>query len=404
MDALKCFVLMPFSDDFTFVYELGIKPVLKELESRTSLRFPVERADERLSLRHDKAQEVTRKIKEADLAIIDVTGESPNVLWEMGVCHALEKHTVILSQSADNLPFYLRSMDVFVYNFSYRGMEQMRKSLALKLLSLLDDLQRDRRTLLFDRDFKRLNDGVQYGLSKIDQNSILRNLAMGEIKRLYGRIIGLQQGKFDLRNEKPNKEIIEYFCDYIRQLTGEESEYHTVSDYKFWMEITDQGGNFEFLNSNIQAARALATINRVFLVNAHEYPGETVKDNEIFRRILSTYWTDTQPYSSGLQEKSGVENTPLQRITTKIFFSKNYERDYNTYKNFGILRKATEYLLFKPNYLKDGRMEKTDFVYFDKQKPDTPGFKDNWEKIQIYYTNFNILWEKSEILSEKHFT
>lgn len=404
MNVLQCFVLMPFSDDFTFVYEMGIKPALKELENKTSFRFPVERADERLCLKLDKVQEITRKIKEADLAIIDITGESSNVLWEMGFCHALEKHTVILSQSADNLPFYLRSTDVFVYNFSYRGMEQMRKNLARKLLSLLDDLQRNRRTLLYDRDFKRLNAGVQDGLSKINQNSILRNLAMGEINRLYGRIIGLQQGKFDLRNEKPNKEIIEYFCDYIQQLTGEESEYNTVSAYNFWMEITDQGVNFKFLNSNIQAAMALARIKRVFLVNADDFPRGTVKNNKIFQQILSTYWTETQPYSSGVQEKSGDENTPLQRITTKIFFSKNYEHDYNTYKNFGILRKATEYLLFEPNYLKDGRMEKTDFVYYDKQKPDTPGFKDNWRKIQIFYTNFNILWEKSEILLEKHFT
>ena len=47
---------------------------------------------------------------------------------------------------------------------------------------------------------------------------MLRNLVLGEFKRLSNRIERLKDGYFDLRNKKPMIEVIKYYTDYVTQL------------------------------------------------------------------------------------------------------------------------------------------------------------------------------------------
>ena len=46
------------------------------------------------------------------------------------------------------------------------------------------------------------------------------------------------RGQFDLRNEKPNREIIEYYVDYLSQLDSADCGFDTVTFFSFWEEIT----------------------------------------------------------------------------------------------------------------------------------------------------------------------
>jgi len=101
------FVIMPFAANFDDVFRLLIIPALAGYE--------VVRADSRLDER-GILEKIMTGIEEADLVIADVTGTNPNVMYELGVAHALGKPTVMLARSADQLPFDIRAYQVHQYS------------------------------------------------------------------------------------------------------------------------------------------------------------------------------------------------------------------------------------------------------------------------------------------------
>jgi hypothetical protein len=117
------FVLMPFSAEFDAAYNMFIKPGLEDIG------FSIVRADDMLNQRNIM-QDVISNIAEADLIVADLTGSNPNVFYELGIAHALEKPTILLTQSVEELPFDLRSYRVLVYQTHFAKIDNARKDLA----------------------------------------------------------------------------------------------------------------------------------------------------------------------------------------------------------------------------------------------------------------------------------
>jgi nucleoside 2-deoxyribosyltransferase len=59
--------------------------------------------------------QVEKEIGVADFVIADVTDNNPNVLWELGFAHALERPSVILSQDIGQAPFDFRDFRMIQY-------------------------------------------------------------------------------------------------------------------------------------------------------------------------------------------------------------------------------------------------------------------------------------------------
>lgn len=95
------FVLMPFDEAFADVYQELIKPPFEELG------YEVQRADS-LFNQQQILKDVVKGIADADLVVADVTGLNGNVLYELGLAHALGKRTVMITQQIEELPFDLR--------------------------------------------------------------------------------------------------------------------------------------------------------------------------------------------------------------------------------------------------------------------------------------------------------
>jgi len=95
------FVLMPFDASFTDVYDTLVKRPLE------GIGFEVRRADS-LFNQQQILKDVVKGIADATLVIADVTGLNENVLYELGLAHALGKRTVMITQALDELPFDLR--------------------------------------------------------------------------------------------------------------------------------------------------------------------------------------------------------------------------------------------------------------------------------------------------------
>lgn len=105
------FVLMPFDKAFDDIYKIGIK------ETANSLKILAERVDEQI-FREGILERIYRQIELADLIVADMTGQNPNVFYEVGYAHAKGKLCILLTQNADDIPFDLKHHRHIVYGNS----------------------------------------------------------------------------------------------------------------------------------------------------------------------------------------------------------------------------------------------------------------------------------------------
>lgn len=84
-------------------------------------------------------EDIRRAIKEADLMIADLSGENANVAYEVGIGDTIEpgKRVLLLSTSADDVPFDLRARRVLIYEYTPLGCKQFVKELTESVSAML---------------------------------------------------------------------------------------------------------------------------------------------------------------------------------------------------------------------------------------------------------------------------
>lgn len=105
----KCFVIMPFEDNLNEYYFRLVKPAME------SKGYEVKRADEIYGNRAI-IDDITSEIKNSDILVADATGKNPNVNYELGYAHALNKEVIIITQALNDIPFDYRHRRAIVYN------------------------------------------------------------------------------------------------------------------------------------------------------------------------------------------------------------------------------------------------------------------------------------------------
>jgi hypothetical protein len=98
IDDKLCFVLMPFGQPFDSYYEKIIKPAVSDAG------LAALRSDE---IRGRKAivKDIWERIWATRLVVADVTGQNPNVNYELGLCDALGVPAIIIAGDVADLPF-----------------------------------------------------------------------------------------------------------------------------------------------------------------------------------------------------------------------------------------------------------------------------------------------------------
>lgn len=105
------FVLMPFDKQFDDIYQLGIKAACKDLN------VYCERIDEQI-FTESILDRIYNQINKADIIIADMTGRNPNVFYETGFSHALQKKVILLTQNVEDIPFDLKHYSHIIYGSS----------------------------------------------------------------------------------------------------------------------------------------------------------------------------------------------------------------------------------------------------------------------------------------------
>lgn len=111
---------MPFAEELSDVYRYLISDGLN------NAGYDVKRADDILS-QNNILSDIVSGIYSSELIIADLTGSNPNVYYELGIAHALNKNVILLTQDIEELPFDLRSYRVVSYSMHFSKMNQAKE-------------------------------------------------------------------------------------------------------------------------------------------------------------------------------------------------------------------------------------------------------------------------------------
>lgn len=123
IDNSLCFVLMPFEKKFDAIYEKIIKKVVED-----DCSYKCKRADEIFGTK-PIIEDIWEYIRKAKFLISELTNKNPNVYYELGIAHALEKDVILITQNIDNVPFDLRHYRCLIYEDSIVGAELLGQGL-----------------------------------------------------------------------------------------------------------------------------------------------------------------------------------------------------------------------------------------------------------------------------------
>jgi hypothetical protein len=119
-------VMMPFSPRFDTVYQQVIRPAVETVGLRP-LRADDERTPGKIMDR------VYQMIRCSSVVIADLTGLNRNVIYEVGLAHALHRPVILLTQTVTKLTFDIQHLRVLPYSAHARHFPAMRQKLARAL-------------------------------------------------------------------------------------------------------------------------------------------------------------------------------------------------------------------------------------------------------------------------------
>ncbi len=109
---MKCFVIMPFATAFDPVFDVVKKVATSAVPGAVFECYWLKDVKSAGRITDD----ILIGLHEAAFCIANVSGHTPNVMWETGYAMALGKPTILIGQDIDELPFDLKSHRVLKYS------------------------------------------------------------------------------------------------------------------------------------------------------------------------------------------------------------------------------------------------------------------------------------------------
>ncbi|MCL2415095.1 MAG: nucleoside 2-deoxyribosyltransferase [Bacteroidales bacterium] len=126
----KAFVVMQFTEEYNELYNEVIKPVCEDYG------IECERADD-YHTTNMIIEDIVASIISASVVIAEITPDNPNVFYEVGYSHAINKPTILLCEKKKTkLPFDLSSFRTLFYDNTIAGKTQVEKKLRKYLQTI----------------------------------------------------------------------------------------------------------------------------------------------------------------------------------------------------------------------------------------------------------------------------
>ena len=121
-------VMMPFDARFNPIYAM-----LRAAAADAGMEC--QRADD-IWVHDHIIQDVVSLISSASVVVCDLTGRNANVFYEMGIAHVLGKDVIMITQSAQDVPFDVAHIRHIRYLPNGEGLEQLRGEVRRRLEGL----------------------------------------------------------------------------------------------------------------------------------------------------------------------------------------------------------------------------------------------------------------------------
>lgn len=138
----SCFVIMPFSETlpqhteeyWCDHFENFIKPAVEN--ARLGFRCERSRATTTNIVR-----DIMHNLHKAYVVLADITDWNPNVMYELGVRHALRTRTILIAEEGTKIPFDLEQYGVLFYESSptKKGIKEFSDGIRERLQKILDN-------------------------------------------------------------------------------------------------------------------------------------------------------------------------------------------------------------------------------------------------------------------------
>lgn len=123
------FVITPFGDDFIALFN--------ELKEHFKEKYEFINAGD-MDNQQSILKDIVVGISSADIIVADLTGNNPNVFYELGLAHAMNKKVIIITQAIDDLPFDIKSYRAFQYSMLFYKMPELKDELQKNLDGAID--------------------------------------------------------------------------------------------------------------------------------------------------------------------------------------------------------------------------------------------------------------------------
>jgi hypothetical protein len=165
-----CFVISPIgqegTDTHTRFHEI-LDYIIRPAVEASGHNLQVLRADQ---IQHPGSfiKDILEYISSSFVVIADLTGQNPNVFYELGVRHSLSPRTILISQNLEDLPADLREYRTIIYDTSAKGGATFKEKLVKYLTDIVQDPLRPDNPVL-----DRLGTVVGTRIGELQQENIL---------------------------------------------------------------------------------------------------------------------------------------------------------------------------------------------------------------------------------------
>jgi hypothetical protein len=107
-----CFVMMPFAEPLGSYYAKIYEPAIRKAGLNPK------RADDDIFGTGKIIDQIWSGINSARVLVAELTGRNPNVLYELGLSHAIKKPVVLVSANENDVPFDVKHVRVIYYDMT----------------------------------------------------------------------------------------------------------------------------------------------------------------------------------------------------------------------------------------------------------------------------------------------
>lgn len=245
-----CFVISPFGDPFDDYYEKIFKVAIEKAGLRAA------RADQIYGT-GAIIDDIFSQIDSAQIVICEATGKNPNVNYELGVAHALQKPAIIVTQSLADVPFDYKHLRVIPYDQKKVDWAQELQNAIFK--TILAVLSAPERALAWRPNLEEPNKKAIDGLEEL----VISYTTDPSVATLRFRnqfvLLGTRAGDVDSSFKGFFQEI---YAD-IEKIESQISETEFVQLRKIWHD--DKHGNISIWVDLIHKTGEVPTLNEEML-------------------------------------------------------------------------------------------------------------------------------------------